>query len=133
ETYAETLSSYLFDESLSPVKRLRHYVESKKNDLLNQSCRKGCLIGNLSQEMADQSEVLRVELARVMARWRELYARCIEEGQKLGEINNKFPASQLAEMFLCGWEGGIMRSKTQKNVEPLEAFIEVMFNQVLKP
>lgn len=133
ENYATLLAGYMRDTSLTPVARLRNYCETKKTDLLEQRCRRGCLIGNLSQEMADQSEVLRVELARVMGRWRDIYSACIDEGQAAGEINKNTAPDVLAEMFLCGWEGAIMRSKTQKNVQPIEAFIEVMFNQVLIP
>jgi len=133
QNYSNLLTKYLRDSEFTPTARLRKYCEDKKKDLSEQRCRKGCLIGNLSQEMADQSEVLRVELARVMGKWRDLYAACIEEGQACGEITKEFSPQSLAEMFLCGWEGAIMRSKTQKTTEPMECFIEVMFGQVLKP
>lgn len=133
ESYANLLVTFLRDESRTPVERLRHYCETKKNDLLEARCRRGCLIGNLSQEMADQSETLRLELARVMARWRDLFAACIDEGQTRGEISKTHDPQVLAEAFLCGWEGAIMRAKTQKIIEPLDAFMQVMFNQVLKP
>ncbi len=133
ENYANVLGGFLRDKDLSPLNRLRKYCDTKASDLKEQKCRRGCLFGNLSQEMADQSEVLRVELAHVMERWRELFAACIKEGQENGEITRKFSATTLAEMFLCGWEGGIMRAKCKKNIEPLESFIDVMFNRVLIP
>lgn len=133
EMYAVSLGQFLRDTDRTPVNRLRNLCETKKTNMFEGGCRRGCLIGNLSQEMADQSEVLRTELSRVMGRWRDIYSACIDEGQTLGEITKKFSPPVLAEMFLCGWEGSIMRAKTQKNVEPLEAFIEVMFGQVLKP
>jgi TetR/AcrR family transcriptional repressor of nem operon len=133
EAYVQVLNGFLHDTTRTPVERLKNYCETKKKDLLNQSCRRGCLIGNLSQEMADQSEVLRVDLARVMGRWRDMFSAVIDEGQARGEISKKLPADKLAEMFLCGWEGSIMRAKTQKNVEPMQAFIDVVFTQVLAP
>jgi TetR/AcrR family transcriptional repressor of nem operon len=129
--YANKLGGYLRDTSLTPLNRILKYCTDTKAGLLEQKCRKGCLIGNLSQEMADQSETLRIELARVMGKWRDMYSACIEEGQTSGEICKCANPQILAEVFLCGWEGAIMRSKTQKTVEPLEAFIEVMFNKVL--
>src|SRR5579883_1594282 len=66
QDYVQLLTGFLTDPSLTPVQRLKNYCETKKNDFLHQSCRRGCIIGNLSQEMADQSEKLRLELARVM-------------------------------------------------------------------
>lgn len=133
ESYVISLNGFLRDSSLTPVARLRKLCETKKTDLAEQRCRRGCLIGNLSQEMADQSETLRLELARVMGRWRDIYSACIDEGQASGEISKKTSPDVLAEMFLCGWEGSIMRAKTQKDIRPIEAFIEVMFGQVLVP
>lgn len=131
EDYAKLLSSYMSDKTRSPLERIRNYCQTKKRDLLEQNCRRGCLIGNLSQEMADQSENLRTELARIMRHWRDIYAACIKEGQESGEISSIESADCLAEAFLCGWEGAIMRSKTQKNIEPLEAFIKVMVDRLL--
>jgi TetR/AcrR family transcriptional regulator, transcriptional repressor for nem operon len=133
ENYAGLLDGYFLDSSLTPLNRLRKYFEEKTVAMQEQRCSRGCLIGTLSQEMADQSEVLRVELARVMQRWRNKYAACIEEGQTIGEINKQLSPQTVAEALLCGWEGAIMRSKTQKTVEPMEAFVKVMFDHVLRP
>jgi len=36
--------------------------------------------------MSDQSEVLRQELSTIMQKWGDMFAVCIEEGQKAGEI-----------------------------------------------
>jgi TetR/AcrR family transcriptional repressor of nem operon len=82
--------------------------------------------------MADQSETLRVALSRVMGKWRDMFAACIEEGQAKKEISSNHSAQSMAELFLCGWEGAVMRSKTTKCVEPIDVFIEVFFAQTLK-
>src|SRR4051794_12854838 len=60
--YTDKVNKFLNDKTLSPVQRLRAYCEAGRENLENQQCRKGCLIGNLSQEMADQSEVMRARL-----------------------------------------------------------------------
>lgn len=131
--YSAKIMACLRDTSLSPLTRLKNYCESGRANLAANQCRKGCLIGNLSQEMADQSETLRKALSKVMAKWRELFASCIEEGQKKGEISKKHSADKLAEMFLSSWEGAVMRGKTTKCTEPLDVFIEVYFGDFLKP
>lgn len=116
----------------TPLERLRNYCEQSKEKFYSNECRRGCLIGNLSQEMADQSESLRQALGTVMSKWRDLFASCIEEGQRKGEISKSFSPHSMAELFLSGWEGAIMRSKTTKCCGPLDMFIEVMFESVLK-
>ncbi|MBX9694390.1 MAG: TetR family transcriptional regulator C-terminal domain-containing protein, partial [Cyanobacteria bacterium] len=112
--------------------RLRAYCEAGKEKLAAQDCRRGCLIGTLSQEMADQSEVLRQELSKVMRKWRDMFAACIEEGQKSGEITSRWSPDELAELFSSGWNGAVMRAKTVKNTEPFDIFISLMVDGFLK-
>ncbi len=61
-----------------------------------------------------------------------LFAHCIEEGQKQGEINQVCSAYKLAQLFVCGWNGAYMHAKTEKNIEAMETFIDLMFNHFLK-
>src|SRR3954462_12000401 len=56
ERYKVHLDHHLNDASLSPLERLRSYFEAVCQRLESQQCRNGCLVGNLSQEMAAQSE-----------------------------------------------------------------------------
>lgn len=128
----EDMTRVLTDSRQSPLKRLRTFCEAYKERLQSQKCRCGCLIGNLSQEMSDQSEVLRQELCKVMKRRRDLVVQCIQEGQNLKEITGKWAAEDLAQLFLAGWSGVIMQAKTVKNTQPLALFIDVMFNDFLK-
>jgi TetR/AcrR family transcriptional repressor of nem operon len=131
-TYSEILTRTLKNPKQSPLNRLRTFCEEKKAMFLAQSCRRGCLIGNLSQEMSDQSEVLRQELCRVMNNWQEVIAECIEEGQKLKEIKRNRSARELADLFSSGWSGAVMRAKTMKSIAPVDTFIDLMLNDVLK-
>lgn len=130
--YSKMLNDILSDSKLSPLERLKAYCLNNKALLISHDCRRGCLIGNLSQEMADQSEVLRKELSSVVSKWRDSLAACICEGQKCGEIIDSYSADQLAELFSSGWSGAVMRAKTLKSPEPLDVFIELMFGYVLK-
>ncbi|MBX9940430.1 MAG: TetR/AcrR family transcriptional regulator [Candidatus Obscuribacterales bacterium] len=132
QSYSSRILASLRDSSMTPLERLKNYCNTSKEHLLAQECRKGCLIGNLSQEMADQSETLRLCLSQVMGKWRDIFAGCIEEAQKNGQISKTHAPSAMAELFLSGWEGAVMRAKTTKSVEPLDVFTEVFFAQILK-
>ncbi len=132
QNYTASLLRTLRNQDMTPLDRLRSYCDGSRERLESNECRRGCLIGNLSQEMADQSETLRQALSHVMGKWRDLFASCIQEGQQTGQIKKDFSAHSMAELFLSGWEGALMRAKTTKCVEPLDVFIELMFNNVLK-
>src|SRR5262245_51137216 len=51
-----TLDRFLGDESRRPLERLRLFFEDSCRRHEAMGYRKGCLFGNLGQEMADQSE-----------------------------------------------------------------------------
>lgn len=130
-TQSNKILECLSDKALSPAQRLRKYCECNKRAIEESRCCKGCLIGNLSQEMADQSEVLRKRLEQTMSHWRDLFAECIAEGQAAGEISTTSSARDLAELFLSGWEGAVLRAKSTKTPEPMEIFMRVMFDRIL--
>jgi TetR/AcrR family transcriptional repressor of nem operon len=131
--YGECLRQFLDDTKLQPLSRLRAYCDSSRQLFEDNQCRKGCLIGNLSQEMSDQSEVLRARLEETMTKWRNKFAQCIKQAQEAGEVNPALDHVQLAEFFLSGWHGAILRAKTVKTTMPQQAFMTLMFGQVLVP
>jgi len=134
DAFCDELMSRCFDnKKLTPIGRLKMYCQEKKALLEKDNCRKGCLIGNLSQEMSDQSEVLRARLEESLTKSRNRLARCIKEGQEKGEINGSMDHIQLAEFFQSGLHGAVMRAKTTKTISPLDSFFNIIFEQVFKP
>ncbi len=131
--YTEQMLSSLRENNLSPTERLKSYCAIHRQRIEERKCTRGCLIGNLSQEMAGQSEVLREELEKVFQRWTDVFAACMEEGQKKGEIRRDFEAPALADLFLSGWEGAILRAKSTRTVKPLETFVDLTFTFLAAP
>jgi TetR/AcrR family transcriptional repressor of nem operon len=122
----------LGDQSLTPLERLRKYFEEVCVRLESQQCRNGCLVGNLSQEMADQSEAFRARLNEIFDGIRDRYAECLQIAQADGEIAPDLDARQLAEFCLSSWQGAILRAKTVRSVEPIRIFIKILFGYVLQ-
>lgn len=131
EEYDAKLDQILSDTSRSCVDRLRTYFNNGFDTLANCEYTRGCLIGNLGQELAGQSESFRLRLNRVFSGWEQRFERCIAEGQAAGEIDSSINASDAASLLLSGWEGAILRSKVVKSTEPLERFVRVFFKQCL--
>ena len=57
--YVARLEQCLGDTTQSPLTRLRRHLDETLARFERRGCRGGCLIGNLSQELADQSAPLR--------------------------------------------------------------------------
>jgi TetR/AcrR family transcriptional repressor of nem operon len=125
------LGGVLSDESISPVERLRRYFASIATTLAAQNYERGCLVGNFSTELADQSRPIRDRLASTFAAWSRPIATCIRDGQKAGEISRDMDPSALADFLLNSFEGAMLRMKVEKDSSPLDQFMTLIFSRVL--
>jgi TetR/AcrR family transcriptional repressor of nem operon len=121
----------LDDRSKSPVERLRLYFESLGRTLEKWEFEKGCLVGNLSGELSDQSQVVRDRLASVYAGWVRRIESCVREGQDRGEIPRDLKASMIAAFLLHAWQGTVLRTKVDKDNTAVKQFLAVVFKKIL--
>ena len=125
------LAGVLSDESISPVERLRRYFTLVAAKFAARNYERGCLIGNLSTELADQSRLIRDRLSSNFAAWSRRIETCIRDGQKAGEISRDMDARVLADFLLNSLEGAMLRTKVEKDSSPLDHFMTVVFSRVL--
>jgi TetR/AcrR family transcriptional repressor of nem operon len=130
--YSQRMTTLLQETSLSPLTRIRKLLEGSLQRFSNNQCSKGCLIGNLGQEMADQNERFRARLDEIFAVWKQLFAACLQEAQTAQELDSRVNADAMASFILSGWEGAILRAKVMKSPQPLQDFIEVLFKVTLR-
>lgn len=131
ENYSQKLHSILHNTTNPPLERIRNYLEHGMDHLSRNNFTKGCLIGNLGQELADQSDRIRERLAEIFNDWTGLFAACIKEAQHEGTLNSELSPETLAAFVLSGWEGAILRAKVMRSAEPMRNFIDVLFKRVL--
>ncbi|WAC90868.1 TetR/AcrR family transcriptional regulator [Mycobacterium sp. Aquia_213] len=83
----------------------------------------GCLVGNLSLELAGSSEPVRAELARILQRWDTALTACVRSGQDgSGDIRKDVDAAELASLLIESWEGAALRGKVTRSRDPYERF-----------
>ena len=132
ESFEQRLDTFLNDDEVSPLNRIRNFLETGLARVSQNQCTKGCLIGNLGQEMADQNELFRARLDEVFSMWKGRFAACLTEAQQRGELLQSRDALQLSGFILSGWEGAILRAKVMKTTQPMLDFIEVLFSATLR-
>ena len=125
------LAGVLSDESISPVERLRRYFALVAAKFAARNYERGCLIGNLSTELADQSRLIRDRLSSNFAAWSRRIETCIRDGQKAGEISRDMDARVLADFLLNSLEGAMLRTKVEKDSSPLDHFMALAFSRLL--
>jgi TetR/AcrR family transcriptional repressor of nem operon len=134
QRYAESaaaLGAVLDDTSLPVMTRLERYfnilVESNAANEFN--C--GCMLGNFSTELSNQSPAIRQAMQQWFGLWTDRLADVFAEGQREGGIANTQPAKQLADFVVDAWQGAVLRSKAEQSREPLERFVNMVLHRVL--
>lgn len=122
--FAGKLDRWFRDSSLSPLQRLDAFVEDAKAGMKKFDYRRGCLIGNLGQEMSALPEGFRALLQEVFRDWEGRTAELLSEAQRAGEIPAHARCDQMAHFFWIGWEGAVLRAKLDQSPQPLDQFAE---------
>jgi TetR/AcrR family transcriptional repressor of nem operon len=119
---------YLRDHSLPPLRRIDNFFLAMTEDNQRHDFALGCLIGNLSLEIADHSADARAKLADVMNRWSGLLADCLREA---GLDSAGLPAPDRAAVIIEAWEGAVLRGRIEQSRQPYERFATVVLPRLL--
>ena len=133
EYYARKMTRIFDDASMSPLARLRLFVEDAKRGMLKYGYRRGCLIGNLGQELASVDDDFREQLESVLRSWEERVTGCLLQAIDAGELPAQSDARALSRFFWIGWEGAVLRAKLTRNAEPLDQFADLFFQLIALP
>ena len=131
KSYRQKLDNTLGNQQLAPLARLSSYFQHGIAEMEANGLKEGCLFGNLAQEMSAQSPVFRDRIDQVFSDWEARMSECLDAAYQAKEISIT-PSAQLASFVLSGWQGAILRAKVANSTEPLHAFIQAVFEQVLK-
>jgi TetR/AcrR family transcriptional regulator, transcriptional repressor for nem operon len=125
-------TSFLEDQSLPPITRLRNCIESLAVRFEDNNCSIGCLVANMGQELSDQDEEFRGKLAEIFTNWSGHFEKCLREARQRGDIPDDISPDHTAQFFLSGFEGALLVSKVLKSPAPLRNFIAIFFEQLLR-
>lgn len=130
----ERAERLLGDKSIPPLKRLRLYFK----DLIATYGRaggpviSGCLLGNLSLEIAGQNDAVRGLLKQAFDAWQTVLANAVREAIDKKELPKTARADDLAALLVNGWEGAQVRAKSEQSDKPLTLFLDNAFHVLLK-
>jgi TetR/AcrR family transcriptional regulator, transcriptional repressor for nem operon len=128
----ERAQRILQDGKAAPLKRLRRYFEELITVYGPTAKISGCLIGNLSLEMADHSDSIQSVLHLSFSNWQRGVAGILQEAIERGDLARSNKPQELASFLLNSYEGALLRSKADRSSKPLENFLHFAFNVLLK-
>lgn len=120
--FVAKMERHLSDDSLAPLARVAAFAAAAEAGMARQGFRRGCLIGNLGQEMGALPEEFRADLIATLEDWQARLARVLQIAQNQGEISPHHNPADLAQMFWIGWEGAVLRAKLERGPAPLRLF-----------
>ncbi len=131
DTYEQRLDE-LLDDDRPPLERLQRFFAAGRADMADCDHSRGCLIGNLGQELSARNALFRERLDGILKEWERRLAVCLEQARSAGDIAPDTDSEALASFILAGWQGALLRAKTLKSVTPMQHFEDILFARVLR-
>lgn len=124
------LDRHFANESLPPLGRLHAFTADATAGMAKHGYRRGCLVGNLGQEMGSLPESFRVRLIKVLEDWQAKTAACLTKARERGEVAGSLDCTRAAEFFWIGWEGAVLRAKLERRRRPLDVYCRSFFDSL---
>ncbi|MBV1922657.1 MAG: TetR/AcrR family transcriptional regulator [Flavobacteriaceae bacterium] len=123
----------LEDKSISPKKRLFDFHDYRYNLLKNEmNCQMGCMACNIGSEMAEHNENIRTAIMVKEELILSLITEVIQEAQDANEITNTMKAEDIAAFIEDAGKGSMVSMKEMQSAYPLDNFMNMVKNVLLK-
>lgn len=122
--FKNKLNKHLQSENNHPLAGFHAFVDDAIAGIEKYQFQRGCLIGNLGQELNTLPSSFRHLLADVFREWSELLANYLRQEQILGHISDRLDCKQHSELFWIGWEGAVLHTKLQQQPRPIHLFAD---------
>jgi TetR/AcrR family transcriptional repressor of nem operon len=130
--FLNKLDGYLLDPSIEPLERITLFVADAKAGMARHQFKRGCLIGNLGQEVDVLPESFRQLLIDTLLCWQHRVATSLKLAQNQGAISPNANCDLLAEFFWIGWEGAVSRAKLVQDGQPLDNYLKQFLDTLPK-
>ncbi len=128
----ERAAKILRDGKAAPLMRLRRYFEELMAVYGPGAAVSGCLLGNLSLEIADHSDAIQSLIHVSFSNWQTAVAGILQQAMDRGELAKSTKPRELASFLVNSYEGALLRAKADRSIRPLENFLHFAFNVLLK-
>lgn len=130
-TNRAAIAETLRNEALSPLKRIRAYIDASMTAIRSHGLKNGCLVGNFAAEASDHSEIIRKRVASIYGEVREAVTDCLKAAVREGELPKSFKAGEVAIFIVTGLQGAWLVSKVERDLAFAENFKKTLFSTVL--
>lgn len=92
--------------------------------------RDGCTLGSLASQIIKSDLQVHDELARAFDQWRNIFRDRLRRMQSLGRLSATADPTQLADLLLSAFQGGMLLTQVQRDVTPLKNALHAAIDHV---
>ncbi|MGH1487363.1 MAG: TetR/AcrR family transcriptional regulator [Cellvibrionaceae bacterium] len=130
EYFGRKLDKHFAQEEKKPLDRLEGFLEDSCKGMERYDYRRGCLIGNLGQEVTALSPPLREGVEAVLLEWEAKLEVLLEQSVQQGELSPAVDCQSESRFFWIGWEGAVMRAKLSRSCQPMTLFLQMFLDRL---
>jgi len=120
DTYYRGIEAMLLEPAWrgveDPVERVFALLAAYRRLLEESECAYGCPIGSLALELHEPDPEVRQRLSENFIQWTDKVRACLEAADLPAEVD----PGQLATLVLTVMEGGVMQSRTHRNLQAFD-------------
>jgi AcrR family transcriptional regulator len=128
EHYKELLWPMVIDPAFArtndPIERVFAVLEGYRQALRMTECIFGCPIGNLALELGDSLPKARSLMAENFDGWKAAIQQCLDAARD--RLPPDVDTAQLATFILTVMEGGVMQSRTYRDMKPFNDSVALL-------
>ena len=126
------LNRYLKQADVPPLERIINFTQSASAGMKKYNFKRGCLVGNLNQELNHLSDEFKSRLLKSYSLWQDEIDECLQLAQQQKIIASDVDTKKMSEFFWLGWEGAVMRAKLLDSASPLILYTEMFLRALLR-
>lgn len=131
EQLANSIKEKLSGVGGSPKEKIKAYFWGIRDYYAIHGWGRGCLVAKLAIEVENPSVPMCNALKREFDKWTAVFAACIKEGQRGGEISLAHDAESMAEFLYTSWEGALIRMQVNHDLGPIDKFIDYALDTII--
>lgn len=125
------LDATLRNEALSPLQRLRDYIDAARDLLDEDKMQNGCLCGNIGAEINSHSEEVRQKILEGFGVDRNAVAACLKAAVARNELSDRIDIDDVSGFIVSSMQGAFLLAKVERSPEPVNRLKRVLFSMTL--
>lgn len=132
EPYLIQLQTCLNESENNALVAFERYLNEGIAELEKTQFKGGCLLGNLTGEIGDTSDICRDALQMALSRYRDVWETGFSRAQREGTIRCDKTAREMADLWVNAWQGALLRMKIEQSTKPLTDCKQALLDDFFK-